>query len=112
MKTMLCVGFLLGAVCTADLWGGESVIKGGPVNAIAAAPETETPERDDAAAVSALGGVSIRLVRDYQGVVRSAEITKGKIADADLAHLKGLPNLESLKIRGCPVGDAGLAHLA
>ena len=64
---------------------------------------------DDVAALQELG---VRLVRDHRGTVWSGVAVGLEITDADLARLRGLPQLESLEIADCPITDAGLANLA
>ena len=88
----------------------------GALCSIAVTAETaispQTTPSDDAGAVTALEALSARLVKDYRGVVRSVEMSGPEITDAAMVHLKGLPNLEWIRIMDCSVGDQGLANLA
>lgn len=49
--------------------------------------------------------------RDTQGQVLSLDLSKLRVGDAGLVHLKGLTKLEWLYLNGTQVGDAGLEHL-
>ncbi len=66
-----------------------------------------TEGRDAAiAAIQKLGGTV-----EYGDRRKAASLRDCKIIDADLKHLKELPDLTDLELRGTPITDAGLAHL-
>ena len=69
-------------------------------------------EPDDNAAVAALESLDASIQRFDNGSVRSIYFGKSNaVTDDDLAHLRGLPNLESLEIHSPDITDAGLEHL-
>lgn len=51
------------------------------------------------------------LTADELLAMRLLDLTRMGVTDEDLAHLKGLPSLQELKLNGTQVTDAGLAHL-
>ena len=58
------------------------------------------------AAIQKLGGKV-----EYNDSRKSVSLRDLKITDADLKHLKELPDLTDLELRGTAVTDSGLAHL-
>ena len=48
---------------------------------------------------------------DFFADVASVDLSSGQLADADLACLEGLPQIQSLYLNGTTVTDAGLPHL-
>ena len=66
-------------------------------------------------AVAALKKLGARIKQDDQGEVVEVRIASTKVTDADLVHLKGLTNLQSLVIGSfgsqSQITDAGLVHL-
>jgi hypothetical protein len=60
------------------------------------------------ALVETLGG---RERQNEQGEVEHVTLSGTEVTDAGLAHLSGLPALETLDLSGTQVADAGLAHL-
>ncbi len=69
--------------------------------------------KDEAGAVAALVEAKATLEKDSEGRVIGVDLDSAKGSDADLAHLKGLPNvrmLSAVEVRG--VTDAGMATLA
>ena len=62
-------------------------------------------------AVAALKKLGARIKQDDQGEVVEVSIASTKVTDADLVHLKGLTNLQSLRLGDTQVTDAGLVHL-
>jgi WD40 repeat protein len=65
-------------------------------------------ERKAVTAVGRSGGT----VETAEGHVIRARFLNARVADADLARLKDFPHLQRLELLGCPVTDAGLAHVA
>ena len=67
---------------------------------------------DDPAAVAALEKLGAEIERDEQDAVVGVQLRDTSITDADLEHLKGLPNLQRLNINLCgEITDDGLVHL-
>jgi hypothetical protein len=64
----------------------------------------------DASAVAALKKLGARIKQDDQGNVVELNLSRSKITDAGLLHLKGLPNLQTLSLPK-QITDAGLVHL-
>ena len=66
-------------------------------------------------AVAALKKLGARIKQDDHGEVVEVSIASTKVTDADLVHLKGLTNLQSLVIGSfgsqSQITDAGLVHL-
>ena len=96
MRQVWCV-LLLAALITAVGCGG-----GGSAGENTPKPEPITPTRKPALAneddVASLEKLGVELERDHENVVRGAVAVGSKITDAELAHLGGLPGLETLEI--------------
>jgi hypothetical protein len=60
--------------------------------------------------VGAVSSEGLRQIGTLKGL-RSLSLWWDRIADADLANLKGLENLEYLDLNSCGISEAGLAHL-
>lgn len=69
-----------------------------------------TPEERRAAAALAEAGASLRINGQYQ-ITSISLLTADNVTDETLAHLQGLPHLESLSLSGARLTDAGLKHL-
>lgn len=77
------------------------------------APVIEVPDKaDDAAAVTALKGVEVRVELNAKGNVQSLAAAESKLTDGEAAHLAGLHQLASVELSNRPVGDATLEKLA
>ncbi|MGE0757905.1 MAG: leucine-rich repeat domain-containing protein, partial [Pirellulaceae bacterium] len=78
----------------------------------AAAPVAISRQPDDPAAVAALEKHAVKLEKNEQGNVHSADASEARLADGDLVHFQGLHQLVSLDLSGNRITDQGIAHLA
>ena len=62
-------------------------------------------------AVAELEKLGAKITKDDQGQVIRVNLYATRITDAGLVHLKGLTNLQDLKLGGTKITDAGLVHL-
>ena len=67
----------------------------------------QTPDVDPVAALKKIGA---KIKRDDQGEVVEVSLAGTKITDAELVHLKGLANLQSLTLTRTEITDSGLVH--
>jgi len=65
----------------------------------------------DASAVAALKKLGARIKQDDQGNVVELNLSRSKITDAGLLHLKGLTGLQTLSLYRTQTTDVGLVHL-
>ena len=65
----------------------------------------------DASAVAALKKLGARIKQDDQGNVVELNLSRSKITDAGLLHLKALTGLQLLGLGTTQITDAGLVHL-
>src|SRR4051812_14132173 len=93
-KPMACLGVVL--ALTASL---------------AAAQRACADEAEAIAAMETRGGVGVRPEKAKGRPAIYVDLGLTKATDADLAHLKGLTNLQSLRLLATEVSDAGLLHL-
>jgi WD40 repeat protein len=93
----------------------EDVSEAEPKDLAQERTETPTDVPSDSSsdeAVAALKKLGARIKQDDQGNVVELNLSRSKITDAGLVHLKGLPELQKLNIFFCPkITDAGLVHL-
>lgn len=76
-----------------------------------AATPVETRPQDDAASVTALEQLGVKLTKDASGSVTALDAVSVDMKDADLQHLKGLHSLVDLDVAKTSITDAGLAVL-
>jgi hypothetical protein len=75
--------------------------------AVTATP-SESATGSPGAALEKLGA---KLERNGQGKVTGVDLSRSRITDAGLGHLKGLTNLEQLNLNDSRITDAALVHL-
>jgi hypothetical protein len=81
-----------------------------PVQCRAAEPKTEEAKAI-AEIVKLMGKITVAEDTPRKRVI-SIDLTKGKVTDAGLAHVRGFPRLRDLNLGGChKITDAGLIHL-
>ena len=82
---------------------------------LAAAPKVSSDDStgvsNAASAVAALKKLGARIKQDDQDNVVELNLSRSKITDAGLLHLKGLTSLQTLSLYRTQVTDAGLVHL-
>src|SRR4051812_39731874 len=63
-------------------------------------------------AIKNTGGIVVRDQSRQGSPVKSVRLNGTRVTDAELAHLEGMTELESLSLISTHVTDAGLAHLS
>jgi len=92
----------------------EDVSEAEPKDLAQERTETPTDVPSDSSsdeAVAALKKLGARIKQDDQGNVVELNLSRSKITDAGLVHLKGLTGLQTLDLGGTEVTDAGFADL-
>ena len=92
----------------------EDVSQAEPKDLAQERTETPTDVPSDSSsdeAVAALKKLGARIKQDDQGNVVELNLSRSKITDAGLVHLKGLTGLQTLDLGGTEVTDAGFADL-
>jgi hypothetical protein len=114
--TQFCLVLILviTAGCSKNSGSSAPATATAPPTVVEKPPETSSkPQADDAKSVAALKalGAELEMDKDSQVIAVKCSLNK-KIADADLAHLAGLPRVEIVWLADTAITDDGLPHLS
>ena len=68
----------------------------------------DAASRDDPSEIAAVQKLGAQVTRSKSGVVTAVDLSKRVIKSGELAHLRGLPNLLSLKVEVCELQPGAL----